>query len=307
MQTRYLVHTFWPLLLLAGGVGAQQSGNLADHALFTGFPESEISELETIENTNYRVVLGSLQSARGQVAPEASERVRGKLTRILYQVPNSYSGQDVYDFFVEQMRLRGYRELFTCAGRACGSSEYWANDIFGSRILYGPVRNQFYLAMGSDPAGLFYISAYVITRINRQLLAYLEIIEPVAAAAVPTQADPAFMLQQLREFGGIVLQELAFEADDRLAAGADLEEVAELMRLDPDLHLYLVAHLQGEGDLEELLVRSESRAEAVRQALLGQGIDAVRLTARGLGPLAPLCVGGNCAERVELVLRSAQQ
>ena len=307
MQTRYLVHTFWPLLLLAGGVGAQQSGNPADHALFTGFPESEISELETIENTNYRVVLGSLQSARGQVAPEASERVRGKLTRILYQVPNSYSGQDVYDFFVEQMRLRGYRELFTCAGRACGSSEYWANDIFGSRILYGPVRNQFYLAMGSEPAGLFYISAYVITRINRQLLAYLEIIEPVAAAAVPTQADPAFMLQQLREFGGIVLQELAFEADDRLAAGADLEEVAELMRLDPDLHLYLVAHLQGEGDLEELLVRSESRAEAVRQALLGQGIDAVRLTARGLGPLAPLCVGGNCAERVELVLRSAQQ
>ena len=307
MQTRYLVNTFWPLLLLASGVGAQQSGNPADHALFTGFPESEISELETIENTNYRVVLGSLQSARGQVAPEASERVRGKLTRILYQVPNSYSGQDVYDFFVEQMRLRGYRELFTCAGRACGSSEYWANDIFGSRILYGPVRNQFYLAMGSEPAGLFYISAYVITRINRQLLAYLEIIEPVAAAAVPTQADPAFMLQQLREFGGIVLQELAFEADDRLAAGADLEEVAELMRLDPDLHLYLVAHLQGEGDLEELLVRSESRAEAVRQALLGQGIDAVRLTARGLGPLAPLCVGGNCAERVELVLRSAQQ
>ena len=307
MQTRYLVNTFWPLLLLASGVGAQQSGNPADHALFTGFPESEISELETIENTNYRVVLGSLQSARGQVAPEASERVRGKLTRILYQVPNSYSGQDVYDFFVEQMRMRGYRELFTCAGRACGSSEYWANDIFGSRILYGPVRNQFYLAMGSEPAGLFYISAYVITRINRQLLAYLEIIEPVAAAAVPTQADPAFMLQQLREFGGIVLQELAFEADDRLAASADLEEVAELMRLDPDLHLYLVAHLQGEGDLEELLVRSESRAEAVRQALLGQGIDAVRLTARGLGPLAPLCVGGNCAERVELVLRSAQQ
>ena len=305
MQARYLVHAI-SLLLLAGNVGAQQTGP-ADHPLFGGFPDAGISEFETGENVNYRVVLGSLQSIRGQVAPEASERVRGNLTRILYEVSSGFTGQDVYDFFVEQMESRGYRELFTCTGRACGSSEYWANDIFGNRILYGPVRNQFYLAMGSEPPGQFFVSAYVITRINRQLLAYLEIIELEDAAVNPVEAGPGFMLEQLRETGGVIVPGLAFGAGDRLAEDAGLDAVAELLRLDPELRLIIVAHLQGEGDLEQLLARSEARAQAVRQSLLEQGIDAVRLTARGLGPLAPLCAAADCAERVELVLQSAEQ
>ena len=305
MQARYLVHAI-TLLLLAGNAGAQQAGS-ADHALFSGFPESEISEFETAGNVNYRVVLGSLQSTRGQVAPEASERVRGNLTRILYEVSGGFTGQDVYDFLVEQMELRGYRELFSCTGRACGSSEYWANDIFGNRILYGPVRNQFYLAMGSEPPGQFFVSAYVITRINRQLLAYLEIIELEGNAVNPVEAGPAFLLEQLRETGGVVVPGLAFGAGDRLVADADLDAVAELLRLDPEMRLFIVAHLQGEGDLEQLLARSEARARAVRQSLLERGIEAERLAARGLGPLAPLCAAADCAERVELVLQSAEQ
>lgn len=305
MQARYLVHAI-SLLLLVGNAGAQQVGP-ADHALFSGFPDAEISEFETLENVNYRVVLGSLQSTRGQVAPEASERVRGNLTRILYQVSSGYTGQDVYDFLVEQMELRGYRELFSCTGRACGSSEYWANDIFGNRILYGPVRNQFYLAMGSEPPGQFFVSAYVITRINRQLLAYLEIIELEGSAVNPVEAGPALMLEQMRETGGVVVPGLEFGADDRLAADADLDAVAELLRLDPEMRLFIVAHLRGEGDFEQLLARSEARARAVRQSLLERGIDAERLTARGLGPLAPLCAAADCAERVELVLQSAEQ
>ena len=294
------------LLTLTGGAGAQPAVP-ADHALFSGFPDAGISEFETLENVNYRVVLGSLQSSRGQVAPEASERVRGKLTRILYEVASGFTGRDVYDFFIEQMRARGYRELFTCAGRACGSSEYWANEIFGNRVLYGPVRNQYYLAMGSEPAGRFFVSAYVITRGNRQLLAYLEIIELEGNAVKPMEADAAFMLEQLRETGAVIVPGLTFDAADRLAADTDLDAVAELLRLDPDLRLFIVAHLRGEGGLEPLLARSEARAETVRQSLLERGIDAGRLIARGLGPLAPLCATADCAERVELVRQSTEQ
>ena len=305
MQARYLVPTIL-LTLLAGSAGAQQRA-AADHALFGGFPDSGIVEFENAGDVNYRVVLGSLQSTRGQVAPEASERVRGNLTRILYEVAGGFTGQDVYDFFIDQMRSRGYRELFTCDGRACGSSEYWANDIFGNRILYGPARNQYYLAMGSEPAGRFFVSAYVITRINRQLLAYLEIIELEGDAANPAEAGPAFMLEQLRDTGGVVVPGLAFGAGDRLEEDAGLDAVAELLRLEPELRLHIVAHLRGEGGLEQLLARSEARAGAVRQSLVEQGIDAGRLTARGLGPLSPLCAAENCGERVELVVQSAEQ
>ena len=204
------------------------------------------------------------------------------------------------------MRLRGYRELFTCTGRACGSSDYWANDIFENRILYGPVRNQFYLAMGSEPPGQFYVAAYVITRSNRQLLAYLEIVELAGGTAIPADASPAFLLDQLRETGAIVLPGLSFATDDELRSGEYLDDVVEMLGLAPDLRLYVVAHLQGEGSLDDLLGRSEARAQSVVQLLVNQGIDAGRLAARGLGPLSPICAAGNCAGRVELVLRPAR-
>ncbi len=297
-----LILAFWFLLLSAQASLAQQS----DHPLFGGFPDSTISDYQAESDVNYRVVLGSLQSVRGQVTPEASERLRGRLTRILYEISDGFTGQDVIDFFVEQMRSRGYSELFSCAGRACGSSEYWANDIFGNRILYGPVRNQFYLVMGSEPPGQFFISAYLITRSNRQLLAYLEIIEPEAGhAAVASGATPQSMLNQLRSNGGLVVPGLSFTAADELESGADLDNIVELLNLDPQLQLHLVSHLRGEANLEELLSRSQARAESIRQRLLAAGIDPSRLSARGLGPLSPLCAAENCAERVELIAQTA--
>ncbi len=293
------------LLCLAGAAAAQPAAN-DDHALFGGFPDAAVSEYETLAGVNHRVVLGSLQSSRGQVVPEAQERVRGDLTRILYEVADGFSGQEVFDYFVEQMRARGYREMFRCAGRGCGSSEYWANDIFGKRILYGPVRNQYYLAMASQPPGRFYISAYVVTRSNRQLLAFLEIVE-LDGAAHAAAAGPELLLEQLRAAGAARAPALRFDAEDRLLDASGLDAVVEALRLDPQLRLFIVAHLQGGGAVERLLERSASRAEAVSQALVEAGIDPARLTARGLGPLAPLCAAGDCAERVEFVPRSVDQ
>ena len=295
------LQAFWLLLPAAGTALAQQS----DHPLLSGFPDSEISDYRIEPEVNYRVVLGSLQSVRGQVTPEASERLRGRLTRILYEISDGFTGQDVIDFFVEQMRSRGYNELFSCAGRACGSSEYWANDIFGNRILYGPVSNQFYLAMGSEPPGRFFISAYVITRINRQLLAWVEIIEPEGGrAAAFSGATPQSMLDQLRSNGGLVVPGLSFTAADELESGMNLDNIIGLLNLDPQLRLHIVSHLQGDASLEALIFSSQTRAESIRRRLVAAGIDPSRLSARGLGPLSPLCVADDCSERVELVAQA---
>ncbi len=295
-----LIPAFWFLLLSAQASLAQQS----DHTLLSGFPDSEISDYRTEPEVNYRVVLGSLQSVRGQVTPEASERLRGRLTRILYEISDGFTGQDVFDFFAGQMQSRGYNELFSCAGRACGSSEYWANDIFGNRILYGPVSNQFYLAMGSEPPGQFFISAYVITRINRQLLAWVEIIEPEGSHAAFSGATPQSMLDQLRSNGGLIVPSLSFTVADELESGTGLDHIVALLNLDPQLRLYLVSHLRGEAGLEQLLSRSQTRAESIRRRLVAAGIDPSRLSARGLGPLSPLCVADDCSERVELVAQA---
>ena len=83
-------------------------------------------------------------------------------------------------FIRRQLTAKNYEVLYSCGGRECGSSNYWANDIFRNRILYGPERNQYFIAFRANPAleESPYFSVYIITRVNRKIYAYIEIVEP---------------------------------------------------------------------------------------------------------------------------------
>jgi len=130
-------------------VSAAQSDELvvgfSDHSLVAGFADSEIIERELHRDINYRIILGALERVRGEVIPENSERLRGDVTKITYEVSQEFTGDDVYAFYQEQLTAKNYEVLYSCGGRECGSSNYWANDIFRNRILYGPERNQHFI------------------------------------------------------------------------------------------------------------------------------------------------------------------
>ncbi|MDD9891007.1 MAG: DUF4892 domain-containing protein [Gammaproteobacteria bacterium] len=282
-----------------------QAVEFRDHPLLDRFPDSEITEVEFDQDVNYRLVLSSLQRTRGLVSPEVSERLRGDVTKIVYEVSEEFNGQDVYDYFREQLGERGYTELFTCAGRECGSSNYWANDIFRNRILYGPERNQFYVAMraGQQADMAPHIALYIITRGNRRLYAYLEIIEVGGAETRIDVMRPADLVTTLQSQEAIVITDIEFENDLALTSDSDLSAVVGLLQADPSLRIYLVAHLSGEADLDALIQRSQQRANVLRQLLIGRGVDANRIIARGIGPLAPACNAEVCGDRVEIVLQ----
>ena len=284
-----------------------------DHSLITGFAYSEIIERELERDINHQVVLGALERVRGEVIPEDSERLRGDVTKINYEISEEFSGADVYQFFQEQLESRNYEVLFSCEGRACGSSNYWANDVFRNRILYGPERNQYYMAFRSraDVEDAPYFSLYIITRVNRKIYAYIEVIEPggtqdpeqIAAIQEPQVEDASVssgassgLLQQLREQGSVILPEIDFQSNDRLPASLDIASLAAALQADASVSVYLVAHLSQEGrSLEELMERSAARASSLRQALIAAGISAERIEAAGVGPLAPSCAVDNCA------------
>jgi hypothetical protein len=291
-------------LLLAAQAFAQNS----DHPLIDRFPDSEIVDVEFEEDANYRLVLGTLQRTRGIVVPESSERLRGDVTKIIYEVSEEFTGDDVLSFYQEQFAARGYEVLFTCSGRECGSSNYWANDIFSNRVLYGPERNQHFVALrisgdannvDDNPA---HMVLYIITRGNRRLYAYVEIVEE--NGSVPTiELIPSELLDNLNEQGSAIIPGVAFLNDRQLLPDSELEAVAQQLNSQPELEFYVVAHLGGEQELDQLMTRSNIRAQTVRQQLINLGVAANRLVARGIGPLAPACVADSCAERVELVLR----
>lgn len=295
----------WSLAVSAQPQGVEN--RYSDHPLLAGFADSEIIQVEYSEDVNYRFVLGALQRSGGEVVPEESERLRGDVTRITYEISQEFNGEDVHKYYQEQIQQKSYVELFSCQGRACGSSNYWANDVFSNRILYGPERNQFYIALNTDSAteDLAHIALYIITRGNRRLYAHVEIVETQGqqptVEVVPTTTEVFDFSQQ----SNAILGGITFNDSDQLIASEGLAQLAATLVQNESMSIYIVAHLgtRSGTELDTLLIRSRLRAERVRDALISLGIEGGRVNAQGVGPLAPACPLNNCAQRIEVVVQ----
>lgn len=319
MSSQQLIHTpremFWLMLrsfalLLTSCSMAVAADQAVDHPLLNAFPDSVIVDYQVAEEVNHRLILGALQRTRGEVTPENFLKFRGRLTQIVYELPVNYDASEAYAFFSEQLNTRNYELLFECSGRACGSSNYWANDVFKRRILYGPERNQYYLAartrtaLEEDP----HLSLYIITRANRQLYVYLEVIETEIATAPQALINESVLADQLKSTGNVILPTVEFQGEGDSLALADPESLGYVLRLfqqNVGLRVYVVGHVSRTGSsLEELVEESTERARLVQVFLVEQGVDAARMTPSGVGPLAPACPLTDCSNRLELVLIS---
>jgi len=86
-------------------------------------------------------------------------------------------------------------------------------------------------------------------------------------------------------------------ADLSGASIATLNNIARIMRENPNLEFEVGGHTDDRGDYQFNLNLSEQRAQAVRNYLVDQGIDANRLTARGYGPDRPQVNNDSAANR----------
>lgn len=285
-------------------VGGAFDGAL-DHELIGRFPGAEVVDYRTPGMTNYRLALDRMQRVNGRVSAGREERVNGTLTRITYKIPEGYSSADVFAHYSAQMLAAG-PELYRCQGRGCGSSNFWANDVFENRILYGPDADQYYLVstVGTGQQRISaYLALYVITRGNRSVYAHLDIIElRNLVSDVPTTSPQALALQ-IQQEGSVILQGLGFDAQDELVDEGGFTVLLNTLRNAPLMQVYIVAHLGGEAALEELLSRSTQRAQNLASRLIDAGINESRVLAQGVGPLAPSCLQALCSDRVEIVLR----
>lgn len=293
------------------GVFADVAGS-SDYASFQRFPGATIVDYRQEPSTVYNLPLGRMQRAAGTVAPSRAERFQGHLRRVTYEIPGGFLADEVFRFYREQLLSQGQQALFSCQGRGCGSSNFWANDVFGNRILYGPEANQFYLA--STYQGLReqeqvngYAALYVVTRANRRMYAHIDFLElPPQLAAEQREAlntTPQALEQRLARERGVVITDLGFNDSDELVNADGIDLIVDVLSRDALLNVYIVGHLEDIGSLSELQARSEQRAQAVVDRVAAAGIDADRLQAEGLGPLAPVCRPGPCGQRIEMVLR----
>ncbi|MFA5516086.1 MAG: OmpA family protein [Desulfuromonadales bacterium] len=120
-------------------------------------------------------------------------------------------------------------------------------------------------------------------------------------------------LQQTSRGMVIALKDVFFASGQaELNPGAErtITKMAEFLKQHPDQSVIIEGFTDSTGSTDLNLALSEARAEAVRSALLGQGIESERIIAQGLGEQYPIANNNTAAgrqlnRRVEIVIDGA--
>ena len=116
----------------------------------------------------------------------------------------------------------------------------------------------------------------------------------------------------LASAGHVAIYGINFDTDKAVVKPESepvLAEMAKLLKDNPSLNVFIVGHTDSTGSYEHNLKLSQERAAAVVSALVSaHGIAAARMTAVGVGPVAPVATndtedGRAKNRRVELVKR----
>ncbi|MEK9711403.1 MAG: DUF4892 domain-containing protein [Thalassolituus sp.] len=131
------------------------------------FPDSRVAETTTSTVHRYRLVLSELKRNQAETFGEKEVRLKGELTRTLYELPSGISLSEVAEYFRQQQGTE--RVLYQCQGIDCGSSNFWANEVFGIGRLVSRDKEQAYLATATQVQGKNRLTVvYISMRGGRQ-------------------------------------------------------------------------------------------------------------------------------------------
>lgn len=239
--------------------------------------------------TQYRLPLGAVKRRSGREFLEREQHVAGDLYRATYEIPLLYSLVEVKQFWLEWISNKNGQLLFQCDALACGSSNFWANQLFKNRLLYGPEQYQTVLVA---ELGDRYVVVYIIERGNKKRYYHVDSLVKKEATADEVLGNTEILkLLQLQKYW---IPHSVKIVGDELKTNASVKEMA--MLIEKDLADYTVA-LVGHGDN---VAQSKYYANQLLDILASQGLSRRDVKLYGVGPYAPR--KGEANNRIELVL-----
>ncbi|RRJ84937.1 DUF4892 domain-containing protein [Aestuariirhabdus litorea] len=261
--------------LLAGGALLISPGLFALSTGVEPYPNAEVVEQFQGHVTNHQLVTGSLKKVNGVVRADSEFRVNGELIRVLYQIPEGHSSKDAFEHVEGAIRVQGFTPLFRCEGRRCGGSNFWANDVFGIKRLYGPDNAQDYLIAENAALPGEYLLTYAIRRGNGRVFSLVEHFVTDTALSVRAQQQH-------------YVDVVDWPSDrERLAQSNAFRELVTLIR-ERRQPVILAVSASGAGAsqeaLDSLVSGSREYAAALAQRLVEEGLDVNSFSVLGVGP-----------------------
>jgi OmpA-OmpF porin, OOP family len=241
--------------------------------------------------------------------PTDARRLEGRVTRIAYRTNRGPSILEVSRNFETQLAKAGFETLLACDTDACGAIPFTeAIDALPIPQMWIDGFDYRYYAGRKAEGGRETYAAVLVSKSNDDI--YAQLVVAVVGAMENKMVDAAAMAKGLGEKGHIALYGIYFDTDKAVIkpeSRPTLDEIAKLLRGQPQLNVVIVGHTDSQGTYDYNMDLSRRRAEAVAAELAkSYKIAAPRLRTAGVGFLAP--IGSNASDdgralnrRVELV------
>lgn len=221
------------------------------------------------QENDYLLMLGIYRRINNEWRTQGAETVSGNVIRKTLELPR---GADEREFFGQlKSQIPNRRELFSCTGLLCGTSNAWANTHFGKRVLYGLDTQQYYGVYELErPEGLHYVVLYVVRRGNGSVMAQIEEIAPAGSSA--RLVTPAKSIANAVQEQGYFSIPLDYAINKRVEVSAEqLQQLVDFMHSDGG-SFTLVGHDYRPG-VEHIEAATE-HAMAVKVLLEQRGLRA---------------------------------
>ena len=241
--------------------------------------------------------------------PADARRLEGRVTRIAYRTPPGPSILEVSRNFEMQLEKAGFEKLVACDTDPCGGIPFTETlDVLPLPQMWVDGFNYHYYAARKAEGGTETYAAVLVSENNKEI--YAQLVVAVVGSMANKMVDAAAMAKGLGDKGHIALYGIYFDTDKAVIkpeSKPTLDEMAKLLRGQPQMKVFIVGHTDSQGSYEHNMTLSRARADAVAAALAGgYQVARARLYTAGVGYLAP--IGSNASEdgralnrRVELV------
>jgi len=188
-----------------------------------------------------------------------------------------------------------------------------------SQYYLRKVEDQYYGVFKGNAEGKeIYVSVYVVfskddyivPELNNNPITILDIIEGTAMESDKVQAKD--LKEGLENSGSVSIYGIQFDhgkSEIKPESAESLQMIAEFLMSSPEIQVFIVGHTDNTGSLNNNMLLSQKRAEAVVEYLTTKlGAQTNQVLPKGVGPLAPKSSnkteeGRSINRRVEIVMQ----